>query len=88
MADSSSGDSELRLRPEQVCFIGDDLPDLPVMASVGLAIAVADAAADVISVAHHVTKLPGGCGAVREAVETILKAKGKWDDLVQKYATN
>lgn len=79
---------DLGLRPDQVCFIGDDLPDLPVMSSVGLAIAVADAAADVVSAAHLVTKAAGGSGAVREAIETILRAKGKWADLVRMYATS
>ncbi|MEO8498845.1 MAG: HAD hydrolase family protein, partial [Planctomycetota bacterium] len=57
---------EFGLSMEQVCFVGDDLPDLPVMRAVGLAIAVADACDEVRSAAHHVTKLPGGQGAVRE----------------------
>ncbi len=76
---------EVGLKLEQVCYIGDDLPDLPVMRAVGLAIAVADACAEVRSIAHHVTKLPGGQGAVREAIEYITKAKGQWDDLIRKY---
>ena len=77
--------AELGLAAEQVCYIGDDLPDLPVMRAMGLAIAVADACDEVRSVAHHVTKLPGGQGAVREAIEYIVKAKGLWDDLIRKY---
>ena len=77
--------TELGLTTEQVCFIGDDLPDLPVMRAVGLAIAVADACDEVRAAAHYVTKLPGGQGAVREAVEYIAKAKGVWDDLIRKY---
>lgn len=77
--------SELGLKLEHVCYIGDDLPDLPVMRAVGLAIAVADACDEVQSVAHHVTKLSGGQGAVREAIEFITKAKGLWDDLIRKY---
>jgi 3-deoxy-D-manno-octulosonate 8-phosphate phosphatase (KDO 8-P phosphatase) len=77
--------TELGLTAEQVCYIGDDLPDLPVMRCVGLAIAVSDACAEVREVAHQVTKLPGGQGAVREAIESIAKAKGMWDDLVRKY---
>lgn len=76
---------ELGLALDQVCFIGDDLPDLPVMRSVGLAITVADGCEEVQAVAHHVTKLPGGQGAVREAIEHITKAKGIWDDLIRKY---
>jgi len=76
---------ELRLRPEQVCYIGDDLPDLPCMLSVGLAVAVSDGSADVSEAAHYVTKIPGGQGAVREMIEMILKHQGRWDDLIQKY---
>lgn len=75
----------LELEPEQVCFIGDDLPDLAVMKAVGLGVAVADAVAEVKSAADYVTKLGGGRGAVRETIELILKAKGRWDDLVRKF---
>lgn len=76
---------QLGLAPEQVCFIGDDLPDLAVMKAVGLGVAVADAAAQVRSEADHVTKLGGGKGAVRETIELILQAKGRWNDLVRKF---
>lgn len=76
---------ELKLSPEQVCFIGDDLTDLPVIRQVGLGVAVADAVAEVRSAAHHVTQLSGGQGAVRELVEVMLKSKQRWDDLIQKY---
>ena len=78
---------ECRLTPEQVCYIGDDLTDLPVIRAVGLGAAVSDAAVEVRSAAAHVTQLPGGRGAVRELVETILKAKSRWDDAVQRYMT-
>lgn len=78
---------ELQLAPENACFIGDDLTDLPVMRHVGLGVAVADAASEVRSAAGFVTRLPGGRGAVREVVETILKAKGRWEDVIQRYAT-
>jgi YrbI family 3-deoxy-D-manno-octulosonate 8-phosphate phosphatase len=70
---------------EQVAFIGDDLPDLPVLHRVGLAVAVADAVAEVRAAAHLITKTPGGLGAVRETVEIILKAKGRWQDLIRRY---
>lgn len=80
--------NELGLTDEQVCYIGDDLPDLPVMRSVGLAIAVADACDEVRAIAHLATKLPGGQGAVREAVEHVLKVKGVWGDLIRKYTGN
>src|SRR5262245_8773522 len=78
---------ESRLTPEQVCYIGDDLTDLPVIRFVGLGVAVADAAEEVRTAAAYTTKQPGGCGAVRELVETILKAKSRWDDAIQRYST-
>ncbi|MBP86713.1 MAG: phenylphosphate carboxylase subunit delta [Planctomycetaceae bacterium] len=77
--------TDLELEADQVCYIGDDLPDLPVMRAVGLGIAVADACEEVRAGADYVTELVGGQGAVREAIEWILKAKGMWDDLVRKY---
>ncbi len=76
---------EVGLEPEQVCYIGDDLTDLPVMRYVGLGVAVADAASEVLSEADHVTQAIGGRGAVREIIETILKAKSRWDGLISKY---
>ncbi|MBX3413485.1 MAG: HAD hydrolase family protein [Pirellulales bacterium] len=76
---------DLGLSWGQVCFIGDDLPDLPVLRQVGLAVAVADACAEVRGAAHHVTSAPGGRGAVREAIELVLKSQGRWDDLIQSY---
>jgi YrbI family 3-deoxy-D-manno-octulosonate 8-phosphate phosphatase len=75
----------LGLSDDQVCFIGDDLPDLPVIRRVGLGVAVADAAADVRAAARFVTTKPGGAGAVRELIETILKAQHRWDEVVEKY---
>ncbi len=77
---------EFSLTAEQVCYIGDDLPDLPLILAVGLGVAVADAAADVREAAEHVTVLPGGQGAVRETIEFILKQKGLWDGMIRKYA--
>lgn len=73
------------LDPQQVCFIGDDLTDIPIIKSVGLGVAVGDAAAEVKNEAAHTTKLGGGQGAVRELVETILKAKNRWADVIQRY---
>ncbi|MCF6245811.1 MAG: HAD-IIIA family hydrolase [Desulfobacula sp.] len=72
--------------PEHIAFVGDDLIDLGVMKRVGLPICVADAAQDVICHAHIVTKKGGGQGAVREVCEQILKAKGLWDNILDKYA--
>jgi len=70
------------IHPSEVCYIGDDLPDLPVMLEVGLSVAVADAVAEVRTVANWVLASPGGRGAIRELVERLLKAKGRWEDYV------
>lgn len=78
--------AELGLESRQVCYVGDDLPDLPVLASVGLAACPADAAIEVRGAAHLVTRANGGRGAVREVVETVLKHQGGWDRLVSGYA--
>ncbi len=66
--------AELELAPEQAAFMGDDLPDLPVMRQVGLALAVPDAEADVRAAAHWISTAKGGEGAVREACELIIAA--------------
>jgi 3-deoxy-D-manno-octulosonate 8-phosphate phosphatase (KDO 8-P phosphatase) len=63
---------------EEVAYVGDDLPDLPLLGRAGLAVAVANAVVEVKRVAHYITTVPGGEGAVREVVELILKAQGKW----------
>ena len=68
----------------EVAFIADDLPDLPVLQRVGFAVAVANAVPEVKSVAHLVTKRRGGDAAVREVIEFILKAQGKWLSAVPK----
>jgi 3-deoxy-D-manno-octulosonate 8-phosphate phosphatase (KDO 8-P phosphatase) len=68
-----------------VAFAGDDLNDVPLMLQSGLAIAVADAVTETREHAHYITQARGGHGAVREAIELILKAQGKWDDLVRRY---
>lgn len=67
---------------EEVCFIGDDLPDLPLLTRVGFAVAVVNASPEAKRAAHYVTKRAGGYGAVREVVELILKAQGKWQTVV------
>ncbi|HYW67841.1 MAG TPA: HAD hydrolase family protein [Candidatus Dormibacteraeota bacterium] len=67
-----------------VAFVGDDLPDIPLMRRVGLAVAVGDAVADVKEVAHYTTRALAGRGAVREAVELILKSKGVWEEMIEK----
>lgn len=72
--------------PERMAFVGDDIPDLGIMARVGVPVAVADAHPEVIQAARLVTVQPGGCGAVREVCEGILKARGLWDETRQKVA--
>jgi 3-deoxy-D-manno-octulosonate 8-phosphate phosphatase (KDO 8-P phosphatase) len=65
----------------EVAYVGDDLPDLAVLDRVGLAIAVANAVMEVKQAAHYVTSRCGGEGAVREAIELIVKAQGKWKEI-------
>ncbi|HKO05192.1 MAG TPA: HAD hydrolase family protein, partial [Candidatus Acidoferrales bacterium] len=69
------------VRAEETAYVGDDLPDLAVMERVGLAVAVANATPEVKRQAHYVTRASGGAGALREVVELILRAQGKWDEL-------
>ncbi len=68
---------------EEIAYVGDDLPDLPVLRRVGLAIAVANAVPEVRKAVHLVTRARGGEGAVREAVEFILKAQNRWKQATQ-----
>jgi 3-deoxy-D-manno-octulosonate 8-phosphate phosphatase (KDO 8-P phosphatase) len=79
--------ASLRLKPEQVCYIGDDLTDLPVLRYVGLGVAVADAAKEVRAAADYVTRSAGGRGAVRELIELVLQAKNRWEDLIRNYVS-
>jgi 3-deoxy-D-manno-octulosonate 8-phosphate phosphatase (KDO 8-P phosphatase) len=74
-----------RLVPEEAAFIGDDLVDLPAMNFVGFPVAVANARNEVKKAAAFITRAQGGHGAVREVIEVILKAQGKWKKLVRHY---
>ena len=67
-----------------VAYVGDDLPDLPLMHRAGLAVAVGDAVPEVKKAAHYVTKALAGRGAIRETVELILKSKGIWEAMIDK----
>jgi 3-deoxy-D-manno-octulosonate 8-phosphate phosphatase (KDO 8-P phosphatase) len=67
-----------RLKKEEVCCVGDDLPDLPLFSHAGVSVAVADAVPELRQAATLTTKSHGGAGAVREVCELILKAKGLW----------
>ena len=76
---------EAGLKPHEAAFVGDDVIDLPAMRAGGLAIAVKNARAEVRNEAHYVTPHAGGEGALRDAVEFILKAQGKWKRVVDDY---
>ncbi|HEV2470850.1 MAG TPA: HAD hydrolase family protein [Candidatus Sulfotelmatobacter sp.] len=68
----------------EVAFVGDDLPDIPLLRRAGLAVAVGDAVPEVKEIAHYTTKAIAGHGAIREAVEVILKSKGIWGEMIDK----
>lgn len=76
---------ELGLTAEQACYIGDDLPDLPVVRAAGLGVAVADACGELREAADYVTAKPGGWGAIRETIELILKAQRCWENVIRTY---
>ena len=78
---------ELGVELEAICYIGDDLPDLPAIRAVGLGVAVEDAAAEVRAGAATVTRMAGGRGALREIIEMILRSTDRWDGLVSRYVT-
>jgi 3-deoxy-D-manno-octulosonate 8-phosphate phosphatase (KDO 8-P phosphatase) len=69
----------------EVAFVGDDLADLPVLRRVGLPIAVANAVPDVKAAAAYVTRAAGGHGAVREIIELLLRARGEWPAILERY---
>jgi 3-deoxy-D-manno-octulosonate 8-phosphate phosphatase (KDO 8-P phosphatase) len=76
---------EAAVEHAEVAYVGDDVVDIPLMRRSGLAVAVSDATADTLDAAHYVTRLAGGHGAVREVCELILKAQGRWDELMERY---
>jgi YrbI family 3-deoxy-D-manno-octulosonate 8-phosphate phosphatase len=78
---------ELSMPLEHVCYIGDDLPDMPAVRAVGLGVAVADACDELRQSAHLVTRTAGGCGAVRELIEWILRQQRHWSDVIGWYRT-
>jgi 3-deoxy-D-manno-octulosonate 8-phosphate phosphatase (KDO 8-P phosphatase) len=79
---------EEQLSPEAVCYVGDDLPDLPPLRAAGLGVAVADACAELRAAADYVTRVPGGSGAVREVIEMILRCQGHWDAVMHRLETS
>ena len=79
--------AEFNLRDEEIAYVADDLIDLPVFVQVGFRAAVGNANIEVRERAHFVAENDGGNGAVREVIEFILKAQGKWAEVVKKYTT-
>ncbi len=73
-----------RLDPERVAYVGDDLLDLPVLRRVGFAATVPEARTEVLAAVHYVSERSAGFGAVRDVVEQLLRARGRWDDVVAK----
>ena len=76
-------DSELQ--PSQVAYVGDDLPDVPLLRRVGLAVATANARPEALEAAHWTTPSRGGRGAIRDVIELILTAQGHWDKILARY---
>lgn len=75
----------LQVEPQEVAYMGDDLNDLGVMSRVGLAMTPQDGVPEIKAIAHYICQANGGEGAVREAVEYILKREGLWEEAVRKY---
>ena len=77
---------EMKLKDENVCFIGDDLPDIQVLKRVGFAVTVPNGRPEVKNCADYITKSNGGAGAVREVVDLILKTQNLWGKILRNYA--
>ncbi|KGN72281.1 3-deoxy-D-manno-octulosonate 8-phosphate phosphatase [Porphyromonas macacae] len=69
---------ETGLKPEEICYIGDDLPDVPVMEAVGLAVAPADAVPEAKEAAQYISQCYGGHGVVRDVIEQTMRCRGDW----------
>lgn len=79
--------AELNLRDDEIAYVADDIIDLPVFVQVGFRAAVGNARIEVQERAHFVAENDGGKGAVREVLEFILKAQGKWSEVIRQYTT-
>ena len=77
---------EWHLHDEEVCFMGDDLPDMAVLKNAGFAVTVPQAVSEVKKIVDYVTEHKAGEGAVREVIELILKTQGHWKKVLQTYA--
>jgi len=74
-----------KLKDEEVCYIGDDLIDIPILKRVGFAVGVRDASSEIKAACHYLTKKAGGRGAVREVIDIILETQGKWEEVTRVY---
>ena len=77
--------AESGIAADRICFVGDEVVDLPAMTRVGFPVAVQNAVPEVLSRAAYVTQAAGGNGAVREVIEIIIKAKGQWDAVIAEF---
>ena len=73
------------IRPEECCYVGDDIVDVPVLRAVGFSAAPSDAESYVLEAVDYVASRPGGAGAVREISEFVLRARGSWDAVAARY---
>jgi 3-deoxy-D-manno-octulosonate 8-phosphate phosphatase (KDO 8-P phosphatase) len=79
-------EKESGLKDEDICYVGDEMIDLGIMKRVGFSVAPADAAKEAKEAANYLSKAGGGKGVVREVAELILKAQGKWDEVIHKIS--
>jgi len=77
--------AKTKISDERVCYVGDDLQDLPILTRVGFSVGVANAHPEVLARVAYVTRASGGSGAIRELVELILKAQSKWDAIIAEF---
>jgi 3-deoxy-D-manno-octulosonate 8-phosphate phosphatase (KDO 8-P phosphatase) len=77
--------NKYKVKAEEICFMGDDLVDLCLMDRVGLSVAVFNACPEIKQSASYITVRSGGRGAVREIAELILKAQGRWEEVIKSY---
>lgn len=77
--------SKYSLTPDEVMYLGDDLPDIPVMSACGCGVCPSDAVDEVKAIADYISSRPGGKGCVREVIEMVMKLQGKWELDVEDY---
>jgi 3-deoxy-D-manno-octulosonate 8-phosphate phosphatase (KDO 8-P phosphatase) len=73
--------NKYNLKPQEILYMGDDLPDYEVMSKVGIGAAPKDACPEILSVADYISPIEGGKGCVRDVIEQVMKVKGDWDFL-------